>query len=163
MRKEIIFKILFFGLTSGVICLLACHQPNIKVKVTVKHLAEIHRNGAVLYVDPADSRQVIRADKPEAFIAYKIRFEDSVTNDKKHELGRNEYYDFRMAHDWKAVIGNDSIHPAFFRSVAGLNNISKEGILVFELPAGQHPDALIYDDFFGDWQKQVIALNPHLK
>jgi hypothetical protein len=163
MRKEIICKIMLLSMMSGIVCLQACHQPNTGAKIIVRHMAELHSNGSVLYVDPADSRQVMKADCSEAFVAYRIGFEDSLTSDKKIEQARNVYYDLRMASDWKAVIGSDSISPVFYQPVTRLNKVSKEGILVFELPAGRRPDALVFDDSFGDWQKQIIALNPHLK
>lgn len=163
MRIEVVFKIMLLSMISGVVCLQACHQPNAGARVPVRHMAEVRRNGSILYIDPADTRQVMKADSSGVFVAYKVGFEDSLTSDKKYEQARNVYYNFRMSNDWKAVIGSDSITPVFYQPVTGLNKVSKEGILVFELPVGQHPDALVYDDSFGDWQKQIIALNPHLK
>jgi hypothetical protein len=163
MRKQIIVKIMLLSMVCGVVCLQACQQSAAKAKQAVRHLAEVHKNGAAIYIDPADSRQVMKADSSELFTAYKIGFKDSETSDKKHEQERNVYYDFKMVNDWKAVVAGDSIAPVFFQPLTGLNKSKKEGILVFELPAGKHPEALIYDDSFGDWHKQIIALNPHLK
>jgi hypothetical protein len=163
MRKEIIGSIMFLSMVCGIVCLQACQQSAARTKSTVRHMAEVRRNGSTLYIDSADSRQVMKADSNEVFIAYKIGFEDSLTGDKKYEQERNIYYDLRMASDWKAVVGGDSIAPAHFQPLTGLNKMCKEGILIFELPSGKQPDALVYDDSFGDWQKQIIALNHHLK
>lgn len=162
MSKEIMYRIVLLSMMCGFICLQACRQPLAEAKV-VRHLAEVHKNGSTLYVDRADSRQVMKADSSNAFVAYKIGFTDSLPADKKVEQERNVYYDFRMVNDWKAVVGSDSISAVFFQPVTGLNKMNKEGILVFELQPGQHPDVLVYDDSFGDWQKQLIALTPHLK
>jgi hypothetical protein len=162
MTKKIICEIVLLSTVWAVMCLQACQQPAAGVKA-IRHLAEVHNNGSTLYVDLADARQVMKADSNNSFIAYKIGFEDSVQGDKKYEQERSVYYDYRMGNDWKVVAGGDSISPVFFQPVTALNKTNKEEILVFELPAGQHPDALVYDDSFGDWQKQIIALNPHIK
>jgi len=156
------YRIVLLNMVCGFVCLQACRQPVAAAKV-VRHLAVMAKNGSTLYVDPADSRQVMKTDSSDAFVAYKIGFTDSLPADKKYEQERNVYYDFRMVNDWKAVVGNDSISAVFFQPVTALNKMNKEGILVFELQAGQHPDVLVYDDSFGDWQKQIIALTPHLK
>ncbi len=163
MRKEIIVKVMKLYMICGVVCLQACQQPDANTKLAVKHMAEMTRNGSTLFIDPADSRQVMKADSGEAFVAYKIGFANSVQGDKKYEQERNVYFDFRMVNDWKAVVGSDSITPVHFQPLTGLNGTNKEGILVFELPAGKQPDLLVYDDSFGDWQQQIIILNSHLK
>ncbi|OQP63234.1 hypothetical protein A3860_25430 [Niastella vici] len=163
MAREIIYRIVLLGTVWAFICLQACESTAAKVKPVIKHMAEIHRKGSDLYLDEADSRQVMKAGSNNNFIAYKIGFTDSLTDDKKFEQKRIEYYDYRMVNDWKAVVNGDSISPVFFQPVTGLNKMNREGILVFELPTGSQPDALVYDDSFGNWQKQIIALNPHLK
>ncbi|THU40043.1 hypothetical protein FAM09_09155 [Niastella caeni] len=163
MRIEIRCGLPYLSAVLVLLYVQACQQPAAKTIPAIRHLAEVHKNGSTLYVDRADSRQVMKADSSEVFIAYKIGFEDSVQGDKKYEQERNVYYDFRMAGDWKAVVDSDSIAPVFFQPVTGLNKTNKEGILVFELPAGKRPDALVYNDSFGGWQQQIIALNPHLK
>jgi len=163
MRKKINGVIMLLNMVSIVMCLQACHQSVARAKPAIHHLAERYSNGSTIYIDRADSRQVMKADSSEAFTAYKVGFTDSLQHDKKYEQERTVYYEFRMANDWKAVIGTDSIAPVFYQPVTGLNKMNTEGILVFELPAGRQPDVLVYDDSFGDWQRQIIALTPHLK
>lgn len=158
-------KILFIAIISAPwVCLFqqACHQP-VAAKPVVRHLAEIHKNGSVLYIDKVDSRYVLKPDNKDAFTSYKIGFEDSVQGNSTHEQQKNVYFDYRMSNDWKAVVDGDSVAPVFFQPVQGLSSKVKEGIIVFELPAGKQPDALVYDDSFGAWQKQVIALNQNIK
>lgn len=163
MRKEISCGIMLLCMVWTVMCLPACREAVTQAKPVVRHLAERHQNGATIYIDKVDSRRVMKADSSEAFTAYKIGFTDSLPHDKKYERDRTVYYDFRMANDWKAVIDGDSIRPVFYQPVTGLNNMVYEGIVVFELPAGRQPDELIYDDSFSDWQRQIIALTPHIK
>jgi DNA-dependent RNA polymerase auxiliary subunit epsilon len=163
MRKEINCGIMLFCMVWVIMCLPACYQSVGGKRPAIKHMAEVHKNGCSLYVDRVDSRQVMKADTGNAFVAYKIGFIDSLQGDKKYEQERNVYYDFKMVNDWKAVVGRDSILPIHFQPVTGLNSMNKEGILVFEMPAGKYPNTLVYDDSFGDWQKQIIALNPTLK
>lgn len=141
----------------------SCHQPVAGVKKKNTHLAEMHKNGSVIYIDKIDSRQVMKSENYNAFSSYKIGFVDSVPVNAKFEKERTVYFDYRMGNDWKAVIGNDSIAPVYFQPATGLNKMIKEVILVFELPAGKQPDALVYNDSFGDWQQQTIALNQNFK
>lgn len=162
MTKEIICVTRLMYLVCVVLCLQACRQ-SVGGARPERHLAVLHKNGADLYIDRIDSRRVMKADSNETYVAYKIGFTDSLQGDKKFEQERNVYYDFRMANDWKAVVENDTLSPVFFQPLTGLNNMNKEGVLVFELPAGKHPHVLVYDDTFGNWQKQIIALNPTLK
>ena len=163
MTKEINCGIMLLCMVWAVMCLPACRESVTKTKPVVRHLAERHLNGATIYIDKVDSRRVMKSDSSDAFTAYKIGFTDSLPHDKKYERDRTVYYDFRMANDWKAVIDGDSILPVFYQPVTGLNKMVSEGILVFELPAGRQPDELVYDDSFSDWQRQIIALTPHLK
>ncbi|MBO9203997.1 MULTISPECIES: DUF4352 domain-containing protein [Niastella] len=162
MTKEIICVTRFMCLVCVVMCLQACRQ-SVVIARPERHLAELHKNGADLYIDRIDSRLVMKADSYDTYVAYKVDFRDSVQGDKKLEQERNVYYDYKMANDWKVVVDSDTISPVFYQPVTGLNAMNKEGVLVFELPVGKHPDALLYDDSFGDWQKQFIALNPTLK
>jgi hypothetical protein len=163
MRKEIILRKSFVSGLCAAICLQACQHPVAGARVAKRHLVEISRNGSTLYIDRIDSRQIIKSDSNGTFTAYKIEFEDSVQRDKKYEQDKTVYFEYRLGNDWKAVIDGDSIAPVFFQPVTGLNKMNKEGILVFELPAGKQADALVYDDSFGNWQQQIIALNPHIK
>jgi hypothetical protein len=154
---------MLLNMVCAAMCLQACHQSVARVKPAVRHLAERRMNGSAIYIDRADSRQVMKADSAGAFTAYRIGFTDSLPRDEKYQRQRTVYYQFRMANDWKAVIGSDSIRPVFYQPITGLNKMATEGILVFEFSAGRQPDALVYDDSFGDWQRQLIALTPHLK
>jgi hypothetical protein len=162
MRKEINGAIMLLNMVCAVVCLQACHESEARTKPVIRHLAERHINGSTIYIDKADSRQVMRTDSAGAFTAYRIGFTDSLPRDEKYQMQRVVYYQFKMANDWKAVIGSDSISPVFYQPITGLNKMITEGILVFEFPAGRQPDALVYDDSFGDWQRQLIALTPHL-
>ena len=163
MKKKSFLKLSLTGWLFTIFFQLSCHQPEGVKKDHFRHLAEIHKNGLVLYIDKVDSRQVIKSENYSAFSSYKIGFVDSMPANKKMQQEQAVYFDYRMGNDWKAVIGSDSIAPVYFQPVTGLNKMIKEGILVFELPHGKQPDALVYNDSFGDWQQQTIALNQNFK
>ena len=163
MRKNSFLKLSLTGWLFTIFFNQACHQPAAVKKDHFRHLAEIHKNGSVLYIDKVDSRRVMKSDDYSAFSSYKIGFVDSMPANVKMQQEQTVYFDYRMGNDWKAVIGADSIAPVYFQPVTGLNKMIKEAIIVFELPAGKQPDALVYNDSFGDWQKQIIALNQNYK
>lgn len=160
MNKQIhhIGKIFCAGLISWM--LFSCNQSASSKATKKTHLVEISRPGALLYVDKvANNRVMADAGEHGQFVSYRIGFYDSIAHrDKKVQREATVYYQYKMSSDWKAVIAGDSIAPVFYQPMAGLNSQVNEGVLVFELPGQQEPDALVYHDATGLWQTQIIVL-----
>jgi hypothetical protein len=129
------------------------------------HMAEIRSGESSLYVDPADNRLVMNISEERAgssgFYSYRVGFRDRSLPAPEHEHERRKYFDYDMQRDWRLVAGGDSIAPVFFQPVPGLDKLTREGVLVFEIPTGIVPEALVYHDTFGDWGKQLIVLHSH--
>ena len=149
------------------ICLLltACGNPQSTVAVK-QHLAAVSRPGEILYVDHLDNRVVLKeeaaAGSTTVFCSFLVGWQDStLQTDKKKSLAREKYFQYDMQKDWTALVKGDSLHPVFFQEKSGLNSQLKEGALVFEVPAGEQPDTLIYKDSFGGWDQQVLVLAKH--
>ncbi|MFT3827197.1 MAG: hypothetical protein QM731_24940 [Chitinophagaceae bacterium] len=129
-----------------------------------QHAVEISMNGSLLYADRINNGQVMtKGTDNNHFVSFRIGFKDSVQVDKKFEKERGVYFDFNMGNDWKALINGDSVAPVFYHPMPGLNNMEKQGMLVFEVPEGLHPDTLVYNDSFGQWNKQIIVFNGNSK
>jgi hypothetical protein len=163
MKKKMVWAASLGCLSLAAYCLTACQTQRPKAKPVALHLAEVHRNDHAVYVDQFDSRRLVQTAGANAFTCYKITFEDSELPDEKSKRERNLYYEFRAGNDWKALSAGDSIKPVFFQPIKGLNEQVKEVVLVFELPEGRRADTLVYNDSYGDWQQQVMPLNPNNK
>lgn len=152
----------FFFSAAVMLAGAACNQAANASSAGRKHLVEINKNGDLLYVDKTSISRVMKETGDSYFSSYVIGFADSIKGNSKSESEKTLYFQYRMSNDWKAVLNGDSLLPVFFQPVTKLNSMTREGIIVFELPGGQHPDTLVFNDSFGQWEQQVIVLNQKL-
>lgn len=143
---------------------VGCHTPSLPEEKPEHHLAMVVQRGEVLYVDRVDSRMVMTvhpgSGDPKDFHSFLIGWRDSLPGTDKKKIGQmTKYFQYDMQRDWVALVKGDSVYPVFFQEKPELDGRVKEGILVFELPAGLQPDTLVYKDSFGSWGTQLLALN----
>jgi hypothetical protein len=145
----------------GSLCACAGNQHPVQ-EARAHHLAEIVHADAMLYVDEVRNDLVLQQTEPAgatAFCSYRVGIEAHGRKDTQQETARQKYFEYEMQQDWKLVLNGDSIAPVFFHPMVRLNKAVREGVMVFEVPAGSVPHALVYDDTSGDWGKQLIILN----
>jgi hypothetical protein len=140
----------------------ACQSRTAPSIAPEKHLAQLTRQGASLYVDRVDNRVVLQPGKTaqNKFCSFRIGWTDSLAvTGKSASPEKERYFQYTVQHDWKALAGGDTLIPVFFQEKPGLNQQLKEGVMVFETPTGRQPDTLVYRDSFGAWGTQILILN----
>lgn len=130
-----------------------------------KHWAEVTQKGTGrFYMDqvPVEKVMKVTGTGSTRFICYQVGFEDEIMiTDKAKLQERGKYFQYDMQKDWLLKLKEDSLKPVFFQPSVKMDRNINEGVLVFEVPAGQVPDTLIYRDAFGAWGVQKIILNSH--
>lgn len=126
------------------------------------HFAERKRPGSLLYLDKVSNSVVMKTETRSGgtfFCSYLVGLQDSMVMDQARQVASQRYFEYDMSRDLKLLVRGDSIAPVFFQPIPKLNNLVKEGIVVFELPKNSLADTLVYRDSFGDWGTQLVMLN----
>jgi hypothetical protein len=130
----------------------ACQSGKPVVAPPVKHMAESGWAGSAgVYADKIPNRAILQDDGGDTgrtvFYCLKIGLFDSAdAGDAKLEAARQKYYQLDMYRDWVLIRDGDSIEPAFYQPVPHLKDKLTEQVLVFEIPNGFKPSALVYKD-----------------
>jgi hypothetical protein len=161
-HRAIIFLKFFFAVVITVMIHFSCKQSKGNEPPRRKHMAEIGLRGTgMLYLDIVPNETVMKMTDTSGgteFFSFLIGFVDSIANPGGSDPEKGKHFQYEMYKNWKALSGNDSISPVFFQPKIKLNQQVDEGILVFEMPKGEQPDILVYNDSYGPWGVQRITI-----
>lgn len=142
--------------------IVACHTSPDAKTAPKRHQANVSMKGASLYIDRINCRPAAdsTSTSPKILVSFLVGVTDSSKSPERHgAITRELYMQYKMDKDWVAVVNGDSIRSVYAQHHPGPDTQKEEEVLVFEVPAGQQPDTLVYTDSFGSWGTQIVVLD----
>jgi hypothetical protein len=156
-------RLIGIGCLAVIMGLLSCYNKTQReMEPAEVHEIAVHLPGkGMIYVDRMSSNKVLNVAETgeNNFHTYRVGFIDSLLakqQDADPEL--NNYYQFRMANDWVALVNGDSLRPVYHQPEPKRIQQDLRGVIVFDLPRNEVPDSLIFLDSKNIWGIQKLSL-----